>query len=199
MALLQDRVGRAPLYVVVASTAPMKVAAVERLFAPPALPALLRPRGPAAGALGVRVEGVKTASGVNEQPFGHEETMRGALNRLAAARAARPGADFYVALENGLFDVLCSDSVGGGGAPQSFDMAWVVIEDSEGRRALAHSAGVEVARAAGAGGDGADLVDPQDPHRHLTSGFCPREDMLLGALTVAWGQLSRLCSSNEPA
>lgn len=44
---------------------------------------------------------VKAPSGVNEQPVG-DETRRGALNRIAAAREQQAG-DLYVSMENGLF------------------------------------------------------------------------------------------------
>mmetsp|Transcript_33387 Transcript_33387/g.59165 ORF Transcript_33387/g.59165 Transcript_33387/m.59165 type:complete len:191 (-) Transcript_33387:5-577(-) len=175
-----------PMKVVVASTAVMKVAAVQKLFAT------------------AQVEGVKAASGVRDQPFGHEETIQGALNRLEDAKLQAPAADLYISMENGLFEVCTRpDHVMG------FDLAWVAIEDSAGRRSLAHSAGVEMPAAAvavakesnfsrTAGSQVAhsanctrtsDLVDPQDPHKYLTNGDCSREELLLSALSVAWGQL----------
>ena len=45
-------------------------------------------------------EGIE--SGVNPQPFGMKEISQGARNRSAAAVIARPGADIYVGIENGL-------------------------------------------------------------------------------------------------
>ncbi|CAJ1396472.1 unnamed protein product [Effrenium voratum] len=191
--MADDDASHGSLQVIVASTAKMKVAAVMRLFAEGGV--ACQPDRE------LVIEGVKAKSGVNDQPFGHEETIRGALNRLAHAQQERPGADFYLAMENGLFDIAT------GGTALVFDLAWVVIEDKSGRRALAHSAGVqmpnwavdssrgssfsttaggEVARAATTAGQ---EVDPQDPHAFLTSGLCKREDLLTSALAVAWGQL----------
>mmetsp|Transcript_11298 Transcript_11298/g.23844 ORF Transcript_11298/g.23844 Transcript_11298/m.23844 type:complete len:201 (-) Transcript_11298:46-648(-) len=178
------------MQVVVASTAHMKVAAVQKLLAEEA----------------ASVQGVKAASGVNDQPFGHEETIRGALNRLADAKLKAPSADLYVSMENGLFEVP-----GDGRKMLCFDLAWVAIEDAQGQRSLAHSAGVEmpgvavsaakascfsktagseVARVANQS-PSSDPVDPQDPHTYLTNGFCSREELLLSALRIALGQMKR--------
>eukprot|EP00933_Yihiella_yeosuensis_P067743 TRINITY_DN72758_c0_g1_i1.p1 TRINITY_DN72758_c0_g1~~TRINITY_DN72758_c0_g1_i1.p1 ORF type:complete len:236 (+),score=55.59 TRINITY_DN72758_c0_g1_i1:62-709(+) len=191
------------LRIVVASTAAMKVAAVKRLF---------EKGGPALDSSsdrGVSVEGIKAPSGVNDQPFGHEETIRGALNRLAAARLEVPGADVYVSMENGLFEVDCSGSSDReeGSGRKCFDLAWVAIQDSHGHQTLAHSAGIEMpseaaeaskasgfkATAGGVVSESAEAaghkVDPQDPHLHLTGGLCAREKLLLDALTAAWGQI----------
>jgi len=74
---------------------------------------------------------VKSPSGVNEQPLG-DETECGALNRIRSARQARPGADLYVSIENGLFEE--------GG--EHVDRAVVAAERADGRRAMARSAGV---------------------------------------------------------
>lgn len=41
-------------------------------------------------------------SDINEQPIGEVEILEGALNRVLSARILNPGADFYVAIENGL-------------------------------------------------------------------------------------------------
>lgn len=72
--------------VVVASTSAVKIDACRKAF------------GAAAGIVGVKVQ-----SGVNEQPM-NDETVQGAFNRIAAARAAMPGADVYVSIENGIFE-----------------------------------------------------------------------------------------------
>jgi len=45
---------------------------------------------------------VNVASGVSDQPRSDDETRRGAVNRVANARAAVPDADFWVGLEGGL-------------------------------------------------------------------------------------------------
>lgn len=48
------------------------------------------------------VEGVAAESGVSDQPFGDEETLRGAQNRVVSARAMQPNADYWVGLEGGI-------------------------------------------------------------------------------------------------
>eukprot|EP00446_Apocalathium_sp_SHHI-4_P028091 CAMPEP_0177226390 /NCGR_PEP_ID=MMETSP0367-20130122/40057_1 /TAXON_ID=447022 ORGANISM="Scrippsiella hangoei-like, Strain SHHI-4" /NCGR_SAMPLE_ID=MMETSP0367 /ASSEMBLY_ACC=CAM_ASM_000362 /LENGTH=190 /DNA_ID=CAMNT_0018676553 /DNA_START=18 /DNA_END=586 /DNA_ORIENTATION=- len=172
--------------VVVASSAAMKIGALRRAVDDGCF-----------GGAGALVEGVKAPSGINEQPWGHEETISGAMNRLAAAKEMAPGADFYVAIENGIFEVATSPE------PRCFDLAWVVVEaGTDGRQAMAHSVGVEFPRtfvqqareegfdkthaghklAAANGG-----VDVQDPHRWLSSDRLCREDLLAGALSAAWG------------
>lgn len=69
---------------VVASTSPTKINACRAVFA------------------GCTLEAMDIPSGVPAQPV-DDEAQLGALNRMAAMRAARPGADIYVAIENGLF------------------------------------------------------------------------------------------------
>lgn len=177
--------GMAASTVVVASTAAMKVGAVKRLL------------GEGFEAAGGRVQGVKAASGINEQPFGHEETILGAKNRLASAKTLAPDANFYVAIENGIFEVKTPES-------KFYDVAWVIMENSRGQQALTHSVGIEFpakwvleAREEGfdkthaghkfaADNPGANV---QDPHQLLTAGRACREDLLHGALLAAWGQL----------
>ncbi len=51
---------------------------------------------------GVEVVSVKAPSGINEQPIGYEETLKGARNRLEFAENAVPNADAYISIENGL-------------------------------------------------------------------------------------------------
>jgi len=69
------------------------------------------------------VSGVSTASGVPDQPFSDEETLRGARNRVNNARALYPEADYWVGVEGGVMN----DS----GLLQSF--AWIVVEGQEGQ------------------------------------------------------------------
>lgn len=75
--------------------------------------------------------GVSVPSGVADQPFSDAETLRGARNRVEAARAAAPDADYWVGIEGGVDDAR-------GGALQSF--AWVVVADKEGRTGEARTA-----------------------------------------------------------
>mmetsp|Transcript_64971 Transcript_64971/g.188375 ORF Transcript_64971/g.188375 Transcript_64971/m.188375 type:complete len:208 (+) Transcript_64971:160-783(+) len=177
--------------VVVASTAAMKVGAVRRLTTEGCF-----------GGAATAVEAVAAVSGVNEQPFGHEETVRGVLNRLVDARRLRPGARWYIAVENGIFE-LATES------PRYFDVAWVAVDDTAhglGIPALAHSVGIEFPRefVESARAEGFDRthaghkiaarnpgVDKQDPHRWLSAERVSREDLLVGALSAAWGQLEK--------
>jgi inosine/xanthosine triphosphatase len=75
--------------VAVGSTNPVKIAASRRV-----LETLVA---------GVNVEGVAVASQVADQPFGDEETIRGAITRAKAARAALD-ADLGVGIEGGVVD-----------------------------------------------------------------------------------------------
>ncbi|MEP7380683.1 MAG: inosine/xanthosine triphosphatase [Gemmatimonadota bacterium] len=69
------------------------------------------------------VEGVQVPSGVPEQPFGDEETIRGAAQRARAARLALD-ADIGVGLEGGVVEME-------GGAMRS--CAWAAIALRDGR------------------------------------------------------------------
>eukprot|EP00929_Paragymnodinium_shiwhaense_P001983 TRINITY_DN102183_c0_g1_i1.p1 TRINITY_DN102183_c0_g1~~TRINITY_DN102183_c0_g1_i1.p1 ORF type:complete len:278 (-),score=31.37 TRINITY_DN102183_c0_g1_i1:20-853(-) len=141
-------------HVVVASLQRVHIAAAERVFRQ------------------CNVQGVRAASGVGEQPLGHEETLQGAANRLDAAKLMRPGADYYVAIESGISEVWvprsasslipsvdprsspsCEGSPSQAGDLRYFDTGWVMVERgtpsklqpaSNGLRAVAPSAGVEV-------------------------------------------------------
>ena len=68
------------------------------------------------------VEGVAAESGVSDQPFGDEETLRGAQNRVASARAMQPDADYWVGLEGGI-EKKGADMIA---------FAWMVIEAKDG-------------------------------------------------------------------
>ena len=60
---------------------------------------------------------VDVPSGVLDQPFTNEETLRGALNRSTNARKAVPKADYWVGIEGGV------EQVDGGMSA----FAWVVV------------------------------------------------------------------------
>ena len=75
--------------VAVGSLNPVKIGAVRAVFAP------LAP--------GALVEGVGSPSGVSDQPWGDEETIRGARARAHDARAAMD-ADLGVGIEGGVVD-----------------------------------------------------------------------------------------------
>ncbi|HET7457794.1 MAG TPA: inosine/xanthosine triphosphatase [Gemmatimonadaceae bacterium] len=103
--------------VAVGSTNPVKVAAARAVLAPLVAP-------------GAVVEGVAVASGVPDQPWGDDETIRGARARAAAALAAS-GADLAVAFEGGVVEE------GPGGAVRT--CAWAAVADRAGRSAVGGS------------------------------------------------------------
>lgn len=76
------------------------------------------------------VEGISVASGVNAQPMGSEETLQGAMNRLEAARKARPEADYWVGIEGG--NIATKDAME--------VMAWIVIQSPK-QKGRARTAG----------------------------------------------------------
>ncbi len=111
--------------VAVGSLNPVKVAAartaVQRLF-------------PAA-----EVRGVAAASGVPDQPWGDDETIRGAVARARAAREAL-GADWGIGIEGGVVDA--------GDAVQT--CAWVAIVARDGRQGIGGSLSLTLPDAIGA-------------------------------------------------
>lgn len=78
--------------VIVASTNPVKIQAVERAFA------RMFP------ARAFTVEPLQTYSGVAAQPCSDEETLQGAHNRVSRAMTSRPEADYWVGIEGGIAD-----------------------------------------------------------------------------------------------
>ncbi|MCB0637155.1 MAG: inosine/xanthosine triphosphatase [Lewinella sp.] len=106
------------IQVVVASTNPTKMTAVSHGFQE-MFPGEV-----------IDVSGVSVPSGVPDQPIGDEETYRGAYNRLQAARAAQPGANYWVGIEGGNVETPHGMEV----------MAWVVIQSPE-REGKARTAG----------------------------------------------------------
>jgi inosine/xanthosine triphosphatase len=100
--------------VAVGSGNPVKLAAVQ---------AVLRTAAPAAA-----VESITVPSGVPDQPFGDEETIRGARNRARAALEAL-GTELGVGLEGGVVD-------GPGGMRTC---AWCVVVHRDGREGVGGS------------------------------------------------------------
>jgi inosine/xanthosine triphosphatase len=92
-------------HVVSATTNPAKIqailAAFEQIF----------------GEGSCHIDAISVDTGVPEQPFGSEETRAGARNRVANARAQRPDADFWVAIEAGIDD--------------GSTFSWVIIENTQ--------------------------------------------------------------------
>ncbi len=102
------------MIIVVGTTSAIKIAAVQTVFP------------------NAKVIGVKTASGVPEQPV-EAETERGAINRVNAARVAMPLADLFIAIESGIFNEN----------GHYIDRAVVVVVDKAGIQHIAVSEGVE--------------------------------------------------------
>ena len=74
----------------------------------------------------VEVVGVKATSGVNEHPYGFQETYVGALNRACDAKKQTAG-DVYIGIESG---VICVD----GTKSVFIDLAVIVVLLPDGRQ-----------------------------------------------------------------
>ncbi|MEM9335200.1 MAG: inosine/xanthosine triphosphatase [Pseudomonadota bacterium] len=108
--------------VVVSSANPVKLAATRRAFEA-TFPAVE-----------ITIESCAVDSGVADQPMHDEETRRGALNRARAARAAVPGADFWVGLEGGLERI--DDTL--------MASAWMAVLGQEERPGLSRTVGLPI-------------------------------------------------------
>jgi inosine/xanthosine triphosphatase len=95
--------------VIVASTNPVKIESARRGFV-----AMFPDES-------FTVSGISAPSSVHDQPLGDDETLRGAANRAANARAIAPDADYWIGIEGGVNDL--------DGEMQAF--AWVVVLSSE--------------------------------------------------------------------
>lgn len=124
--------------VAVGSANPVKVAAARAVIAPLA---------PAAA-----FEAVRVASSVRDQPFGDEETIRGARTRAVAARASAD-ADLGVGIEGG-----CVETPDG-----MRTCAWAVVVDRAGKTGTGGSLAMPLpGRVAGLIRDGAELGHAMD-------------------------------------
>jgi len=101
--------------IAVGSTNRVKIGAVRAVLGP------LAPRA--------AIDGIAVASTVPDQPFGDDETIRGALARASAALGAT-GAELGVGIEGGVVD-----EPGGG----MRTCAWAAIVDASGRSAVGGS------------------------------------------------------------
>lgn len=145
------------------------------------------------------IQGLKATSDINEQPVGHEETLRGAKNRIQSIKTmiGTTRYDLLVAFEGGIFSVLVDDE------ELWFDIGWTVVEDADGNQAISHSAGIryptiDVKEAQRRGFEtttvGAVMsehlqVDPTNPQSALTSQIMQRSDLSSQSLKLAIGQL----------
>jgi inosine/xanthosine triphosphatase len=104
--------------VVVASTNPVKIEAARAGFA-----ALFPSEA-------FTFDGVSVPSGVSAQPMSDAETLQGALNRAARARALHPAVTYTVGIEGGI-DVYRDNLL---------VFAWVVVLGSSGRAGKSRTA-----------------------------------------------------------
>jgi inosine/xanthosine triphosphatase len=152
------------LRVAVGSTNPVKVAAATAV--------LRRVYGD-----GVDAEAVAVASGVSHQPWGNEETLRGALNRAQAARRIS-GATLGVGFEGGLLEV----------EGHVFTCAWCAVVREDGVVGIAGGESVllppSVAAGVRAGGELGPAIDTLTGLHNTKQG-----GGAIGALTR--GQLDR--------
>jgi inosine/xanthosine triphosphatase len=102
--------------VAVGSTNPVKVAAVR---------AVLERVAPTA-----RVEPTSVPSTVRDQPFGDNETIRGAVARARGAREAT-GADLGIGIEGGVVEVVLEHTLR--------TCAWAAVIDASGRQGVGGS------------------------------------------------------------
>lgn len=137
---------------------------------------------------------VATCSGVADQPIGLDEINDGASNRLAEAVAAKPDANVWVSLENGVVKMF----------PFTWlELAIVKVKIAEtGTVGTASSVGIEVPDAlvidaAKQGTVGKALVERMgggnhaDPHSEITGGRKSRVDLLREAVVTAYGIAER--------
>mmetsp|Transcript_13033 Transcript_13033/g.21286 ORF Transcript_13033/g.21286 Transcript_13033/m.21286 type:complete len:253 (-) Transcript_13033:144-902(-) len=156
----------------------------------------------------VSVVGFKAKSRVSEQPYGHEETRRGAMNRLSHAKSLAKeqkagDTDFYVAIENGIVAVSDGESKNN---DEFYDVAWIVANmPSRNRTVKVQSVGIEVPvrfineAKRQQGGFQQHTVgtfiakelkcNPKDPHRALLGSVMGRKELLVQAIRAAIGRL----------
>lgn len=175
--------------VIVGSTSEHKIEAVKE--------ALLR--------LGVEAEvvGVKTESGVNEQPVGFKEIYQGALNRARELYEKYPD-DIRVGTENGIVGWgTCSKNEVFD--PHFFDLALIVVMLPDGAMYRALSSGIEFSEEyvydpelnfaqATVGSIIAKKLggDKTDPHKTLTHGRVRRKETLIEGVRLAFAQIPDL-------
>jgi inosine/xanthosine triphosphatase len=122
--------------IIVASANPAKIAAVSAAFEQ------MFPQQH------ITVSGITANSGVAAQPMSSDETLQGAINRVADASRSNPGADYYVGIEAGL--------------DGPFTFAWIVIKHQQ-KLSKSRSASFmlppEVLKAITAGQELGDIMD----------------------------------------
>lgn len=162
----------------VGSTNPTKVRAVEEI----------------GKALGSNVIGMKTASGVSDQPQTSEETIQGATNRAFSALTTTPGATFGVGFEGGVLPL----------AGRLFLVDWAVLVDKEDRLFMtsgnmlplpaevesAVKGGEELSKSMGefVGKQPRQIGEDEGTVGVLTNGAIKRQDVYNLMMQILWGQ-----------
>ncbi len=83
--------------------------------------------------------GCAAQSNVPEQPMGSDETLRGAQNRIAHARALHTSADYWIAFEGGV------EETGSADAPEMTSVIWVTSTNGSGRISTSRCVTFEIA------------------------------------------------------
>jgi inosine/xanthosine triphosphatase len=148
----------------------------------------------------VQISSFDVESGVNSQPVGFDETLKGARCRLANAvhclRESAQSADYVVAIENGVveleprhwfdFGIVVIRNQMSGDESQSlsafvpFPLDAVLEAQKEGFAKI--TVGDVLARRN-------NSINSKDPHSSLTKGFVSRLDLLSQAVRIAASQL----------
>ena len=82
----------------------------------------------------ITIETISTNSGVSAHPTSGEESIKGALTRMAQAKELIADADYYVGIEGGLLR----------SSGRAWEIGWIAINDSSGKIATGLSAGIEL-------------------------------------------------------
>lgn len=148
---------------------------------------------------GAHVDTVPIAvpSGVRDQPWGDEETRRGAINRARAAQAAL-SADIGLGLEGGLLEINDGTDTG-----ELYTSAWCAVIDKNGTLGVAGGAnmwlpptvvsslrsGLELGTAIDILTGGADTRSHEGAIGALTQGWLTRQCAFEQVLTLAFSRL----------
>ena len=145
---------------------------------------------------GLKVEGHKIESGVNDSPVGLRETSLGANNRAEALLPLLSEGEVGCAIENGIESINL-----GGGKEVSIDLATICFIDKDGNKSWSVSPGVAVPQEAvnelrKVGPDKSNIgkvtvalhpnlgIDHADPHVYWTCGLTNRSELLAIGINV---------------
>jgi len=172
--------------VLVASASVLKVRAVHEEFE-----AVME------GASQIQCIPIKASSGINEQPVGFEETLAGAMNRMADAKQKNEEEDigFVVGIESGIYVIN----------GKCFDFGWVIIERClDGKMVSsttpfiefpaeemeeANRRGFETTTVGDIFAERNPEANTKDPHSFLTQGKTSRGKLLAQGISAALAQL----------